>query len=109
MSKYLGKRVKINKTGETGIIVAFDNYDGDYVFIYDDRDYNPDSVFIDADDYIFIGSGVIRVDNIMDYLRREYDWFYSVEFTPIKLYPNTELFKKLYPNGTEKEGFWEVC
>ena len=45
------------------------------------------------------------------YIGKEYCWLSSsdsnFEFL-VKYYPNTNVFKKLYPQGKEEDGFWVV-
>ena len=96
----LGKKVYVimgigvnSGTKQVGTVVSHDGYDfwvafrkgivGDYCYI---------------DDETFSDAYYIKVENLEDYYGYEYENFDEEELTLVeRYYPNTEIFKKLYP------------
>ena len=103
----LGKKYKIvhYDRDKVATFIAID-VDGDYVFSLDGT--NPMSVFTLNEHVPYRYKSKVR--NIKDYIGKEVFYCHSSHsITPLtKLYPNTKLFRNLYPQGKEVDGMWEV-
>ena len=108
---YLGKKVKYWGDQMGTIVGCSDNFQSKYITI--NSCLIGDNKGVSLGDYLKFMGNYLVVDNISEYFNLHgEDWYIlndEYEFEILKkFYPNTSLFRRLYPNGELVGNFWRV-
>lgn len=107
-NKHKGKRVRVvnnlSSNGLIGAIIAFD--DERDIIVGFDKGVVYDNVPLESR---FRKDFIEEVDNIEIFLGCDFEYVSQDQLVVLTTnYPNTQIFKILYPNGREENGFWRV-